>query len=479
MSEDVGIEMQGREKNRLSSSGWGWLRTISRWTGVDRAIALSVLGRGWALIASPVSLLLIGTCLSPREQGYYYTFSSVLGLSVFFDLAFGGTIGLFASHERAQLSWAGDGSLAGDARPLGRMASLLTHGARWYGAVALLIVLVIVPVGLLFFGRGVGPMDQHLSWRWPWLWVGVATALSTLLTPVWAIHQAIGYVRETAEVRLTQQVGGSLILWLALYMGWRLYATPLVTTFAVVYGAWWLAHRRRPLLSGLIRNGSGQHSVGWRTEIWPLQWRIALSWFGVWFVFQTFAPMLLFRLQGPVPAGQMGMSLTVSQALSPLGAAWIYTKMPTMGTLAARREYQALDRLFRRALVQSTVLTVAGGASIVAAVWLLGAIRHPFADRLLPVGPVACLVGAAIGNHVVMALASYLRSHKREPLVGLSVAAGAATAIAMLLLARYGTAAGMSIAYLVVAGGLNVVATYVVFSRRRREWHGEHAEAGC
>jgi hypothetical protein len=175
----------------------------------------------------------------------------------------------------------------------------------------------------------------------------------------------------------------------------------------------------------------------------------------------------------------MGMSLTVSQALSPLGAAWIYTKMPAMGALVAKREYRALDRLFRRALVQSTAFTAAGGAAIVAAVWLLRAIRHPFADRLLSVAAVACLVGAAIGNHLVMVFASYLRAHKREPLVGLSVAAGATTAVAMFLLARFGTATGMAIAYLVVASGLNLVATYVVFSRRRKEWHGEPAEAAC
>jgi hypothetical protein len=447
------------------------IRSLARSVGVDRAIALSILGRAWSVIASPISLFLVGTRLTKQEQGYYYTFWSILGLSVFFDLALGYTVGVFASHERAHVTWTVGGSLTGEGSALSRMSSLLRNSARWYGAVSLLIITVIVPMGFVFFGREPTSSAEVVSWRWPWVWVGVVTALTCLFTPIWAFHDGIGCVAQTAHVRLVQQVAGGVALWVALWLGWRLYATPLVSTVAVLYGAWWLSKHRWILFRNLWGERSAAHTVGWWTEIWPLQWRIALSWLGAMYVFQTLAPILLFRFQGSVAAGQMGMSLTISQALAPVGGAWIATKTPAMGTLVARRDFKALDRLFFRALIQSTVLLAAGGVIIIATVWLLNALHYPFADRLLSVPAMGCLVGAALANHLAWAMAQYLRSHKREPLVWLSAAVGATTAVAVFLLARHGSGTAMALTYLVLTCGLNMAGSFRVFLRKRREWH--------
>ena len=49
-----------------------------------------------------------------------------------------------------------------------------------------------------------------------------------------------------------------------------------------------------------------------------------------------------------------------------------------------------------------------------------------------------CMIGAQIANHLSMAMSLYLRSHKREPLVGLNATVGATTAVAAVSLARYG-----------------------------------------
>ena len=137
----------------------------------------------WLPARSPCSWW--GTRLSKEEQGFYYTFSSLLGLSVFFDLALGHTIGLFASHERAGLSWTKEGTLTGESRPLGRLASLMVAAARWYGVVALLVITVVVPVGLVFFGRQGAAAVQVQGWRLPWVWVGTVTAFMCFFTPTW------------------------------------------------------------------------------------------------------------------------------------------------------------------------------------------------------------------------------------------------------------------------------------------------------
>ncbi len=45
--------------------------------------------------------------------------------------------------------------------------------------------------------------------------------------------------------------------------------------------------------------------ISWRREVWPFQWKIAVSWLCDYFIFQLFTPVL-FAFRGPVEAGQDG-----------------------------------------------------------------------------------------------------------------------------------------------------------------------------
>ena len=65
------------------------------WFGIDRPIAYAIASHVWRVIAGPVGLFLVATFLTRIEQGYYYTFASILGLAVFFELGldYGGGTG--------------------------------------------------------------------------------------------------------------------------------------------------------------------------------------------------------------------------------------------------------------------------------------------------------------------------------------------------------------------------------------------------
>ena len=72
--------------------------------GIDRAIGFTILARGWASVAGLVTVALIARFLSPSEQGYYYTFGSLIALQIVFELGFSFVILQMASHERAHLA---------------------------------------------------------------------------------------------------------------------------------------------------------------------------------------------------------------------------------------------------------------------------------------------------------------------------------------------------------------------------------------
>ena len=63
-----------------------WLKGMLHLCGVDRPVAYVILGRGWSVLAGPITLYMIASFLTRDEQGYYYTFGSILGLQIFFEL---------------------------------------------------------------------------------------------------------------------------------------------------------------------------------------------------------------------------------------------------------------------------------------------------------------------------------------------------------------------------------------------------------
>ena len=65
-----------------------WLRRLLNRLEVDRAVFFALLARGWQFLTGPVTLLLIAHYFTPQEQGFYYTFWSVVGLQTMFELSF-------------------------------------------------------------------------------------------------------------------------------------------------------------------------------------------------------------------------------------------------------------------------------------------------------------------------------------------------------------------------------------------------------
>jgi hypothetical protein len=74
----------------LLAAGAGPIGFVFQWlrhtVGIDRAIAYSILARVWSSSAGIVTVLLIARFLTPAEQGYYYTFSSLVALQIVFEL---------------------------------------------------------------------------------------------------------------------------------------------------------------------------------------------------------------------------------------------------------------------------------------------------------------------------------------------------------------------------------------------------------
>ena len=440
-----------------------WLRHV---VGLDRAVGFTVLARFWASAAGLVTVLLIARFLSPAEQGYYYTFGSLVAMQMVFELGFSFVILQLASHERAQLSISRDYDITGDPVAHARLSSVVQKSVRWYSVAALLMAATLLPVGFYFFYTH--QHGQNVSWRLPWGLDALMAVVNFQLDPLLSFLEGCGYVANVARLRFTQSVTGSLLAWLALISHHGLFAPAMVLLGMASCSLVWLFTKRK-LLFGLLKYHPGSNRVHWREEVWPFQWRIAVSWFCGYFIYWLFNPVL-FAYRGPVEAGRMGMSLTLTNAVMSIALAWVSTKSAPFGTLIARRDYGQLDETFFRALWQSTAVSVAGGLTAWLGTIFLNLQHIRFAQRLLDPSSIAMLMVYMICNVIIFAEAYYLRAHKREVLLVNSVV-GAVTGTAFaLIFGRYYGARGIVISSC-LGNFFGVAWVTYKFQKYRRLWH--------
>ncbi len=436
--------------------------------GIDRPVAYTVIGRVWASVARLVTVLLIARFLSPAAQGYYYTFGSLVALQIVFELGFSFVILQMASHERAHLTIMSDGTIGGDSVAHARLASVLQKTVRWYAVAAALLVSFLAAAGTYFFSTH-PQSGTDVNWRIPWYVAVVVTAITFQIDPVMSFMEGCGYVADVAKVRLLQSVAGSGLAWVVLVAHHGLFAPAVVIAGNAGVSMWWLFGKRR-LLMGLFRYEAGMHRIHWFREVWPFQWRIAVSWACGYLIFQIFNPVL-FAYRGAVAAGQMGMSLNIANGLQGLAIAWLNTKAAPFGSMVARREYFQLDQVFFRSLWQAILVCVSGAVCIVLAVQWLNVEHARFAERLLSPWQLALLMGSVVINIVVFAEALYLRAHKQEKFLLNSVLGAAAITLFTIFLGKLYGSAGMVMGCLATGLFMGLPLGTWTFLKYRRIWH--------
>lgn len=444
------------------------LRALGTRLGIDKAVFLTLVGRVWGVSAGLVTIFFVTTALSPELQGYYYTFYSLLALQVFAELGLNYAIVQFGSHEMARLAWTPSGIVQGDREARRRLQSLLHFALAWYGVAALLMVVVLPPLGIRVFARAAGGViDATVAV--PWVLLVVFSALALLINACTALLEACGRVSDMALVRLSQSMAASIAVWAVLAGGGGLYAVAAGCAMMVLAAGVWLVVRFRHFLADLLFNREGGAGIAWRDEIWPFQWRIAISVMSGYLITQLFNPILL-ASHGPVVAGQMGMSLQIIAAMNGAALAWITTKAPVYGQLVATRRRRELDALFFRGLLQSSLVLVAGILVVLVALYAISASGLPYASRVLPFQEFALLCVACLANHIVVSEAVYLRAHKEEPFMAIAVANGVGTAALTALLVPPLSSLGAVLAYTFTSLTVGLGGGTAVFVLKRRQW---------
>ncbi len=448
-----------------------WLRKFLHKIDVDRPVFFGLLLRAWSLLSGPITLLLIVQSFSPILQGYYYTFSTLLALQIFVELGLGTVLQQFASHEWSYLQLDDNRKISGDEAALSRLTSLAQLAMKWYLAGASIVVIAVGGGGYLFFSYSAA---HDIAWRAPWFVLCLLTGASVCLVPVWSLLEGCNQVASLYKFRLFQGICNALFLWGAILAGLKLWAPVISSVAALAAGVIFILSRYSLFFKELLLRKPTGDVIKWKKDILPMQWKIALSWISGYFLSSLFTPVL-FHYHGPVIAGQFGMTWSIVGAVGGISGAWLAPKAPQFGMLIARREFNELNRRFWRVVGVFSCVMLMLSICCWLLVYALNIFCPAVSSRLLPPSTVAIFLIAQGVAVISSPFAVYLRAHKQEPLLILSVAAGVLAAISTIFFGKYYSANGVAIGFLLV-NVITVPFVFLVWLRCKKVWHAAPTE---
>ncbi len=433
----------------------GPLRRFVNRLEVDRAVFFALLLRAWQLFGGMVSLILIGLFLRPDVQGYYYLFAALMGLQSFFELGFNIAITNLSSHEWARLTLDEHGRIAGDETALSRLVSLGRLIFKWYGVASLLFVVCVGVGGAAFIAiRPATPEflpqigETAVDWKGPWTALVMLSGLLLWTLPFNALLEGCGQVATVYRFRVAQAISANIAVWVVLATGGELWAAAAATAARLATDLVLLGVRYREFFRPFL-SSSKRDRMDWQTDILPLQWRLAVSGVFGFFAYYLFTPVM-WAYHGKVVAGQMGMTWTLVTTLQMAALAWVQARVPRFGVLIAKRDFPELDRIFKRLTAISLVVVIAGSLGIWCCILLLNQFAPSFAVRLLDPLPTGLFLLAIVVYQVPHCQVFYVRAHKHEPFLPVSIVASSAIGASVWWLGAEWGPVGAATGYLAV-----------------------------
>lgn len=442
-------------------------KSFSHKAGLDASILYTISSRFIQSVGGILTLFLITRFLNTNEQGYYYTFGSILSIQVFLELGLTGIITQYVAHEFAHLKQKNSSEIEGDAYHKSRLASIVKFGVIWMISISIFLFFVFLIAGQLFFLK----YNNELGVRWqlPWMFLSISTCLIVIINLFFAILEGLGKIKQVTQLRLLQQVlqlvfiGVFFVFHLNLLAGGiAMLLSTLITSIALVISG------NLKIIFTLFKFKM-QWKINYRKEVLPFQFKIALGSMSGYLIYQLITPVL-FATQGVVVAGQMGATQACLNGILIISLSWFSTKVALFSSLVAKHKYRMLNLSYQKNLLISVAVCITGIMFFIVTVWIMRQFFPSMGNRFLTIVPIIFLgltqVASVIGN----AQAYYLRSFKKEPFFLSSIIIGLLSGTATLLSSKLLGITEITMVYFIVNGVIGFVWGCIIFKVRAYEW---------
>ena len=433
---------------------------------MHKDIGRSLVQRLFTVITGIAATFAVPIFLSADQQGYYYTFASVLAIQVFFELGLSQVL----LYKFSSFAKAGP-DLAAPIDSL-KILNLLYASRKIYILISVLFFLAASSTGYTFFSHS---SSSLIEWRPQWFLLVFVTSINLLQSVKFVFIESQGNIADVATLRLKINFCSTFLLLGVLACGGGLWAVSVVPSVNAIASTWWLYRSPKSLAYRKYRNLDTVVTLKdirqiWRHEIFPLQWRMSLSWLSGYFIFQLITPITFSRF-GPVVAGQLGFAISAMNSILFVATTFTTAIAPRLSSLFHSGKIHEFNDMFDLSLKRSCAAIMLLSQLFVLMVYSLSVFKVGISSRFLEWQTLLLYSFSVVVSAVVYCWAIYLRSQAIEPLVLQSMA----TAVVMVPLIwafSYVSLGAMLGAMLLVSFGSSI-SVWRIYSLNRRRLVGQ------
>jgi O-antigen/teichoic acid export membrane protein len=355
-----------------------------------------------------LSLFLITHFMSKVETGLYYTFLSLIGFQVFFEIGLSTIIVQRTTQFMHKLSWKKN-NLFGD--------HILLSNYFKQSFLIILCLTIIMMIFLSIIGDDIISKSVNLqnksSLLVAWFFCIIFTGCNMVIAFLFNFLEGLGKVRDVAKIRFWQCTLALTALWTALFFGKSVSSLGLQFFISAFVAGLLIFYYFKNILYLLWQSGSSSNLIKRINYEWPFQWRLTISFLGTYFGNQIFVAMSSFAGNFEL-AGKIGIALQILTSITGFSATPVTSRFPIFGILIGKGEHLKFKDMFIRAINFSYLLLF----FFVVITWLSIAAANYFSildfNKFISVGSAILLTISLIANHIVVSLNVNIQSRGRD-----------------------------------------------------------------
>jgi len=388
---------------------------------MDKSVSRTLFLRGFQLVSGLCVAISVPLYLSEVEQGYYYTFASLVAMQIFFELGLSQVL----VYRFAYLYQLRSENIGTDLFELRQ----LLYAARFiFRILGVAFVFVMLIIGTYFFSA---LSNQGINWLGPWILLIIATSVNLVQSVKLSYLEAIGHLKHVSVARLRSNILATIIFFFVISAGGGLWSTSVFPVSNAVYITIWLTchnstfpYRIERELGQPVRNRT---LLGlWIRDVYPLQWKISLSWLSGYFIFQLYTP-ITFAHFGPIQAGKLGYLISITSALVYVATTFTTSCSPRLSSLFASGHINEYNKLFDQSFINSLLALFLFHVFLLLILLSLPYHSISVSEKMLSFSDATIYCCSSFICGIINCLAVYLRCQQREPLLLLSICSALTT----------------------------------------------------
>ena len=175
-----------------------------------------------------------------------------------------------------------------------------------------------------------------------------------------------------------------------------------------MFSFFWLFRYKKKII---LKKNKKYNLFDWKSEIASFRTRIGITSLSTYFFSQILIPILFF-VEGPKIAGQMGVSLTIAGMLGVLSQSWVTYQIPNLGKAAAKKDWLSVNLFFKKSIIRLSIFYSL--SSLLVLIFYSFYMPAEYKLRMLEIWPFIGILVSVFISQILWSFSTYIRSFREE-----------------------------------------------------------------